>query len=466
MARCGVARRGDDRGRGRHGRPRQLPGTVTGWRVIGGRRAGQPAPALSAGTRRRRILDRPDRLAYPRLRRGVRAAGSWPVSPLSAACPPRPPAASTAAMPTAATASTAPAPARTRRRRPRDTAPRGPGPGRFMGGSAGRVLGRHRAGYPAGPPGFRVRRPAGNPAGRDHARYPCPGWRWRPGPRRAAPPRPRDPFRARPRPHGPGARRHRRPERPREQRPHAPGAPGHRGGSARRPSLPRSWPAGGSGRRFSAAETFRGSRGRHAGHEAACRSTRSRTAGVTVPVQPWRASARPAHSWLSRLIRISAVRACSRCRCAAVSSAGVSGPGRPRTRATSGAVIPCRVTRSRASRSAAGSDMHGVPGHDAQRRVPLLGPGHRLITLAGRPRAVTVTLGPRNREEPRLQHRRIVEIGDPRIGEDDGVTGRHLGFFAAAQNQPAVLVEVLRVRFIELPGRVRGARAQGRDYIG
>ena len=79
---------------------------------------------------------------------------------------------------------------------------------------------------------------------------------------------------------------------------------------------------------------------------------------------------------------------------------------------------------------------------------------------------MTVTLGPRDREEPRFPHRRIVGLGDPRTGEDDGVTHRHLGFLAAAQDQPAVLVEAFRVRVIELPGRVRAARAQGRDYIG
>ena len=56
----------------------------------------------------------------------------------------------------------------------------------------------------------------------------------------------------------------------------------------------------------------------------------------------------------------------------------------------------------------------------------------------------------------------------PEPSADPGDAGLHrqLGFLAAAQDQPAVLVEAFRVRVIELPGRVRAARTQGRDYIG
>ena len=37
---------------------------------------------------------------------------------------------------------------------------------------------------------------------------------------------------------------------------------------------------------------------------------------------------------------------------------------------------------------------------------------------------------------------------------------------AVAEREPAVLKQRLRVRVIQLPGRIRGARVQGRGYIG
>ena len=77
-----------------------------------------------------------------------------------------------------------------------------------------------------------------------------------------------------------------------------------------------------------------------------------------------------------------------------------------------------------------------------------------------------MTLGPDQREQPRPQGARITQLGHPGPGLHQRLDHRRLGVLAIAERQPGVLEHRFGVRVVQLPGRIRGARVEGRGYIG
>jgi hypothetical protein len=108
----------------------------------------------------------------------------------------------------------------------------------------------------------------------------------------------------------------------------------------------------------------------------------------------------------------------------------------------------------------------GIPRHDPQGSVRLFRSGNGLIGVTERWQRVKMTFGPRQREQPRPQRARVAQLGHPGAGLDERVTHRRLRGLAVPEREPAVLKQRLRVRVVQLPGRIRGARVQGRGYFG
>jgi hypothetical protein len=108
----------------------------------------------------------------------------------------------------------------------------------------------------------------------------------------------------------------------------------------------------------------------------------------------------------------------------------------------------------------------GIPRHDPQGGVRLFRSRDGRIGVTEGWQRVKVALGPRQREQPRPQRARVAQLGYPGAGLNERVTHRRLRVLVVAKREPAVLEQRLRVRVVQLPGRIRGARVEGRGYIG